>query len=109
MVHLAEDGAPAVRANFYEMCEAICREPYYAAEEDGRLIPYLLSGTYDPLPELAEKAFYAIERLGKHYEELNEDDFTDLYDYDGDAPYPGVVWEAPLFARPGMGARLLVR
>ena len=68
-----------MRANFYDMCEAICREPYYAAEEDSRLIPYLLSGTYDPLPELATQCVVIIERLGARYEELNEQDFIDMY------------------------------
>jgi hypothetical protein len=109
LAHLAEDSVGQVRSNFYEMCLAICKEPYYAAEEDSRLIPYILSGTYDPLPELANRCVDIIEELGQHYESLNEQDFVDVYDYDGDAPYPGVVWKPPLSKRPGMGARLLVR
>ena len=109
LAHLAEDSNPSVRSNFFDMCEGICKQPYFAAEEDSRLIPYLVSGTYDRLPELADKALRIIEGLGVHYENLNEKDFIDVEDYQADTPYPGVTYRLPVRQRMGMGARLLVR
>jgi hypothetical protein len=109
LAKLAEDSNPSVRSNFFDMCDAICKQPYFAAEEDSRLIPYLVSGTYDLLPELADKALSIIEGLGVHYENLNEKDFLDVEDYQADTPYPGVTYRLPVRERMGMGARLLVR
>jgi hypothetical protein len=109
LAKLAEDSNPSVRSNFFDLCEGICKRPYFAAEEDSRLIPYLVSGTYDMLPELADKALRIIEGLGVHYENLNEKDFIDVADYQADTPYPGVTYRLPVKQRMGMGARLLVR
>ena len=109
LAHLAEDQSPIVREAFYDMCHRLLLSVWLASEEDTRLLPYVLSGTYDKLPELAEKCVVIVEGLGKRHEELNEKDFLDIYDYAADQPRPGVEWLAPLNKRPCIGARVLVR
>eukprot|EP01052_Picozoa_sp_SAG31_P020263 SAG31_NODE_1515_length_8037_cov_2.470773_6_plen_68_part_00 len=61
------------------MLDKLLRSIWLAAEEDTRLLPYVISGTYDPMPELAKTCVKIIESLGERHEELNEKDFEDIH------------------------------
>ncbi|CAG9313032.1 unnamed protein product [Blepharisma stoltei] len=80
-----------------------------------RLIPYLLSGLFDPIPGIRENTFAQIEAIGQKYEEEKEKEIREIRQLGFQEPWTcdGIMTYLPLpepFAkRPRLGARLYFR
>lgn len=112
---LVNDRSTQVREMFYTVLqEWLCRLPD-RYDLESRLIPYLLSGLFDPFPEIQNACFEAVEEVGQVYEEEKEKEIRETRQYGYTEPWTcnGVMADLPLpvpfFKRPRLGARLYFR
>jgi hypothetical protein len=84
-------------------------------DHHGKLVPYLLSGLFDPDPEVRESALSAIDEIGRQIEEEKEKEFRENKQFAVDAAWTwegrlvGLPVEGPLKGRPSLGARFFIR
>ena len=112
---MVNDKSAHVRGKFFEVISDLLIRLPDRRDHDSRLIPYILSGLFDPIPEIKEDCFRYIEEIGQQYEEEKEKDiremrqlgYQDPWTCDGemsDLPLP-----EPFVKRPRLGSRLFFR
>ena len=109
ITHFAQrtfDSCPPVRAAVYDvvgrwMCTLMDRYSYFH-----RLLPLILTGTLDEVPEIATNSEALLEAAGKQWEQENEQDIKDEMDFQREMPEAyGVLAD---MKRPRLGCRILV-
>ncbi|XP_057317290.1 dynein axonemal assembly factor 5-like isoform X2 [Hydractinia symbiolongicarpus] len=70
-----------------------------------KLIPLLLSGLSDDMPEIREESLNYFRKAGKLYEEENENDFKDKLEYHTVKHYEHLL----VHDRPSLGCRVLIQ
>ena len=112
---LANDKSAHVRSVFFSVIANWLTKLPDKYDHESRLIPYILTGLFDPVDEIKEDCFRYIEEIGQLYEEEKEKDiremrqlgYQDPWTYDGlmsDLPLPN-----PFVKRPRLGSRLYFR
>jgi hypothetical protein len=112
---LVADRSAHVREMFFRVVADLLISLPDKYDLESRLIPYLLSGLFDPIPEIRELTFEQIEEIGQVYEDEKEKDIREIRQFGYQDPWTadGVMVHLPLpepFAkRPRLGARLYFR
>lgn len=109
------DRSVHVREMFYRVISDLLINLPDKYDLEPRLIPYLLSGLFDPIPEIRDLTFEQIEEIGQVYEDEKEKDIREIRQFGYQDPWTadGTMVHLPLpepFAkRPRLGARLYFR
>ena len=112
---LVNDKSAHVRAVFFSVIFDWLSKLPDKYDHESRLIPYMVSGLFDPISDIKEDCFRYIEEIGQIYEEEKEKDiremrqlgYQDPWTFDGlmtDLPLPD-----PFVKRPRLGSRLFFR
>ena len=112
---LVNDRSANVREVFYRVvADWLLRLPD-KGDHESRLIPYILAGLFDPIPEIREMCFEQIEEIGQQYEEDNEKDIREIRQLGFQEPWTAegqmiyLPLPEPFAKRPRLGARLFFR
>lgn len=112
---LVNDKSAHVRGTFFEVISNWLTKLPDRFDHESRLIPYILSGLFDPIPEIKEDCFRYIEEIGQQYEEEKEKDIRSIRQLGYQEPWTcdGVMSDLPLpdpfVKRPRLGSRLFFR
>lgn len=119
MALLISDPVPTVVKRFYEMVTTWMLELEDRSDHESRLIPYILTGLFDPNEEISLYVCERLELIGKKYEKDNEKDIIDDKQYGIDANWIkytnggkenySLYYPFPLSKRPCLGSRLLIK
>jgi hypothetical protein len=112
---MVNDKSAHVRGKFFEVIgDFLIRLPD-RRDHDSRLIPYILSGLFDPISDLKEDCFRFIEEIGQQYEEEKEKDIREIRQLGYQDPWTcdglmaGLPLPDPFVKRPRLGSRLFFR
>lgn len=112
---LANDKSAHVRAVFFSVMSNWLSKLPDRYDHESRLIPYLLTGLFDPVSEIKEDCFRYIEEIGQLYEEEKEKEIREMRQLGYQEPWTceGLMSDLPLpdpfVKRPRLGSRLYFR
>ena len=112
---LIKDPKPAVREFFIRCLGDWLIELPDRYDHEGRLVPYLLSGTFDSDEETRQTALDIIEEIGLQQEREKEKDFREIKQtgYDAEWTLCGKITNIrlppPFKKRPRLGARFFIK
>lgn len=111
---LGQDRNPRVRVVFLEMVSDLMLNLPDRYDHESRLLPYLLNGLGDDLPEMTELAMSTLRELGDRFEREQGEEVLEIKQYGVDNKNPTYNYNSPLPApfqngRPSLGTRLFVR
>eukprot|EP00826_Nyctotherus_ovalis_P023202 TRINITY_DN1784_c0_g8_i2.p1 TRINITY_DN1784_c0_g8~~TRINITY_DN1784_c0_g8_i2.p1 ORF type:complete len:875 (+),score=299.36 TRINITY_DN1784_c0_g8_i2:535-3159(+) len=115
LASLLKDEKEVVREAFFKMLIQWMLDLPDKRDHEGRIVPYLLSGLYDPWESIEQLVFEQMEEIGRVREEENEKDFREYkqFDYHEEWTYNGDVESIelpfPFARRPRLGTRDLVK
>lgn len=109
------DGSPQVREMFYRVISDWIIQLPDKYDHETRLIPYLIAGLFDPLPDIQNLCFEQIEEIGQVFETEKEKEIREMRQMGYQEPWTceGIMGYLPLpdpfVKRPRLGARLFFR
>jgi hypothetical protein len=112
---LVNDKSAHVRSAFFSFIANLLTKLPDKFDHESRLIPYILSGLFDPIPEIKEDCFRYIEEIGQVYEEEKEKEIREMRQLGYQDPWTcdGIMSDLPLpepfVKRPRLGSRLFFR
>lgn len=111
---LIADPSFQVRKKFYEMLSDWLLRLPDRYDHEGRFLPYIISGLYDPNEEISLQVADILEEIGKLYEKENEKDIIEEKQHGIERKWmqyaSDQLWYPfPIAKRPNMGARLIVK
>jgi hypothetical protein len=112
---LVNDKSAHVRSVFFSVIADWLTKLPDKYDHESRLIPYILTGLFDPIPEIKEDCFRYIEEIGQIYEVEKEKDIREMRQLGYQEPWTceGLMSDLPLpdpfVKRPRLGSRLYFR
>jgi hypothetical protein len=115
LARFVNDSSPQVREMFYRVISDWIIQLPDKYDHESRLIPYLIAGLFDPLPDIQNLCFEQIEEIGQVYETEKEKEIREMRQMGYQEPWTcdGLMTDLPLpdpfVKRPRLGARLFFR
>jgi len=112
---LVKDEKEVVREAFFKTLIQWMIDLPDKVDHEGRIVPYILAGLYDPWDSIQKTVFEQFEEIGRIHEEENEKEYREYkqFDYHEEWTYNGDVelleLPLPFVKRPRLGSRMLVK